>query len=229
MARAGLAALDGDAAAKNVELGLGGLAGDFDQVSFFHAGGGFGEPVGQFAVVGDDEQPLAHVVEAANGVEALLHLLEELHHRGPALGVFDRGDKAAGLVEDEVAMALGALQQLAVDADVVAAGVGFGAQHGDDFAVDLDAALLDHRLGAAAAGNAGGGENLLQPLELGGGRGLGVNSGSEPSSDSVSVFGFGSELLRLRSQSSGFAVGFVSDWRLQPRHGFDFRCGFNFG
>ena len=67
------------------------------------------------------QQALAHVVEAADGVEALLHLVKELHHRGPALGVLDRGDEAPGLVEDEVAQALGALEQLAVHADVVAA------------------------------------------------------------------------------------------------------------
>ena len=128
---------DGDAAAENVELGFGGLAGDLDQVGLFHAGGGLGEAVGQLAVVGDHEQALAHVVQAADGVEALLHLVEELHHRGAALGVLDGGDEAAGLVEDEVAVALGALEQLAVHADVVAGGVGLGAQHGDDLAVDL--------------------------------------------------------------------------------------------
>ena len=95
LARAGLAPLDGDAAAENVEFGFGGLAGDFDEVSFFDAGGGFGEAVGQLAVVGDDQQALAHVVEAADGVEALLHLVEELHHGGAALGVLDGGDEAA--------------------------------------------------------------------------------------------------------------------------------------
>jgi hypothetical protein len=117
------------------------------------------------------QQAFAHVVQAADGVEALVDLVKELHHRGTALGVLDRGDEAAGLVEDEVAVALGTLEQLAVDADVVAGGVGLGAQHGDDLAVDLHAALLDHLLGAAAAGDAGSGENLLQALQFGGGRG----------------------------------------------------------
>ena len=168
LTRTGLATLDGDAAAQNVQLCLGGLAGDFDQVSFFHAGGGFGEPVGQFAVVGDHQQPLAHVIEPANGVEALLHLVEKLHYRRPSLGVLDRGDEAPRFVENEVAVALGALQQLAVYADVVATGIGLGSQHGDHFAVDLHAALLDHRLGATAAGHAGSREDLLQSLEFGG-------------------------------------------------------------
>jgi hypothetical protein len=36
--RTGLAALNGNAAAQNVQLGFGGLAGDLDQIGFFHAG-----------------------------------------------------------------------------------------------------------------------------------------------------------------------------------------------
>jgi hypothetical protein len=171
--RARFAALDGDAAAENVQLCFSGLAGNLDKVSFFHARGGLGEAIGELAVVGDNEKALAHVIETANGVEALLHLVEELHHRGAALGVLDRGDEAAGLVENEVAVALGALEQLAVYADVVAAGVGLGAQHGDHLAVDLHAALLDHALGAAAAGDTGSGENLLEALQLGRGTRLG--------------------------------------------------------
>ena len=62
LGRSGFTALDGHAAAQNVQLALGGLAGDLDQVSFFNARGGFGEAVGQIAVVGDDEEALAHVV-----------------------------------------------------------------------------------------------------------------------------------------------------------------------
>ncbi len=79
---------------------------------------------------------------------------------------------APGLVENEVAQALGALEQLAVHADVVAGRIGLGAQHGYHFAVDLHAALLDHLLGLAAAGNAGLGQDLLQALQLGGGTGI---------------------------------------------------------
>jgi hypothetical protein len=65
-------------------------------------------------------------------------------------------------------VALGTLEKFAVDADVVAAGVGFGAQYGDHLAVDLDSALLDHDLGTAAAGYAGSGENFLEALKFGG-------------------------------------------------------------
>jgi hypothetical protein len=167
LCRAGLAALDRHATTENVQLSLAWLTGDLDQISFFHARGCLGKPVGQIAVVSDHEQPLALVVEAANGIEALLHLVKELHHCGPAFRVLDRGDEALGLVEDEVAQALWTLQQLAVHADVIAARIRLGPQFGDNLAVDLDAALLDHPLGAAAAGHAGSCQDLLQPLQLG--------------------------------------------------------------
>jgi len=151
------------------------VSGDLDEVSFFHARGGLGEAVGELAIVGDNEKALAHVIEASDGVEALLHLVEELHHRGAALGILDRGNKAAGLVEDEVAVALGTLEQLAVHADVVAGGVGLGAQHSDHLAVDLNAALLDHGLGAAAAGDSGGSKDFLEAFQFG----RGTRRGSE--------------------------------------------------
>jgi hypothetical protein len=92
------AAFDCDACAKYVEFSLAGNAGDFDQVSFFHAGGGAGKAVGKLAVVGHQQQAFAHIVEAANGVKALAHLLKELHHRGAAFGILDGGDESAGLV-----------------------------------------------------------------------------------------------------------------------------------
>ena len=75
------------------------------------------------------------------------------------------------LVQNEVTQTLGALQQFAIHANVVAAGVGLGSQLCDYSAVDLDAALLDEFFGLAAAGYAGLGKNLLEALELGGGTG----------------------------------------------------------
>ena len=137
-----------------------------------------------------------------------MHLREELHHRGPALGVLDCGHEALGLVEDEVAQALGALEQLAVDANVVAGGIGLGAQHGDDFSVHLHAALLDHLLGFAAAGHAGLGQNFLQAFELGGRAGFDFRLGvffDSAGSVSVAASIAGSDRNRC------FAVGLVSD------------------
>ncbi len=125
-------------------------------------------------------------------------------------------------------MALGALEQLAVHADVVAGGVGLGAQHGDDLAVDLHAALLDHLLGAAAAGDTGGGENLLQALQLGGGTRL----GNEHCIAFGVFFGFGLRAVFSFRFGLGFIFGLryrLFGYELFFRSGFYFRCKNSFG
>jgi len=162
-----LAALDGDSVAEALDHLVAGLPGDFDEISFFDAVRSLGEGVGEFAVVGDEEQTFALEVESADGIEALTELGEELHDGGAAFGVGNRGDVAARLVEQKVAMALGAVEKLAIDADVIARGVGFGAEDRDNLAIDLDAALGDELFGVAAAGDAGLGEDLLEAIEVG--------------------------------------------------------------
>ena len=46
LGRSGFTALDGHAAAQNVQLALGGLAGDLHEIGFLYAGGGLSEAVG---------------------------------------------------------------------------------------------------------------------------------------------------------------------------------------
>jgi len=58
------------------------------------------------------------------------------------------------------------VDELAVDPDVIAMGVSFAAEFGDDLAVDLHAALGDEFFGVATAGDPGLGKNLLEPLEF---------------------------------------------------------------
>ena len=212
--RAGLPALNGDARAQQVEFGFAGNPGHFHQIGFFHAGGGAGQAVGQLAVIGHQQQAFTHVVQAADRVEPLAHLVKELHHRGSALGVLDRGDKAPGLVEDKVTQALGALEQLAIDANMVAAAVGLGAQLCDDFAVDLHPALLNEFLGLAAAGDTGLGQDFLQAFELNGGARLRIELGY------IFVFvrlgavlEFGADFgCNLRfNRGFGLAIGFIAN------------------
>jgi hypothetical protein len=165
--RSRLFSIDADAAlAQVVELFFSGFATDLDEIGFLHAGGSAGELVGQLAVVGHDQQAFAEVVEAADWVKALAGFREKLHYCGAAFRIADGGDEALGLVEHVVAEALGTLEELAVDADVVSCFVGFGAEFGDDFAVNLDAALGHEFLGVAATGDACPREDLLQALEL---------------------------------------------------------------
>ena len=90
-ALAGLGAIDGDAPAQLVQLFLGGLAAHLYEIGLLHPRRGLGQLVGQVAVVGHQQQSFAQVIEPPHRVEPLRHLLEELHHRGPALGVAHGG------------------------------------------------------------------------------------------------------------------------------------------
>ena len=85
-------------------------------------------------------------------------------------GSSGRGDVAARLVEHEIAVPLGPMQQLAVDADVVLAEVGLGAERGDGLAVHLHAAFEDDGLCRATRGDARLREDFLRRSPVAGPR-----------------------------------------------------------
>jgi hypothetical protein len=162
-----LALVDAHTFAKLVESTLVRLTGDLHQIDLFHSGSGARQLVGQLAVVGHQQQALAQIVQPAHGVQALSQLGEKLHHRGTAFGVAYGSDVALGLVQHEVTKAFGAVQQLAVHADMVAAWVSLRAELGHCCAVHLHAAFCDQFFRVAAAGDTGLGQDLLQTLEFG--------------------------------------------------------------
>lgn len=152
---------DGDAVAKALDGLFIGLAADFDVVGSGDVRDGAGELLGEGAVVGEQEQAFAGVIEAADGIDALPEMAEELHDGGTAFGVGDGGDVAFGFVQQEIDEAL-RLERFSVDSDCVGGRVGFAAEFGDGFAVDSDAARGDELFGFAAGGKAGSGEDFLK-------------------------------------------------------------------
>jgi len=90
---------NGDAVAEFLDGGFVGLAADFDVISFGNVGAGLGEFLGEGAVVGEEEETFASVVEAADGVDAFGEMAEELHNSGAAFGIAGGGDVAFGLVQ----------------------------------------------------------------------------------------------------------------------------------
>ena len=154
------------AAAQALEFFRARLPGDLHEVCLLHARAGFAEQIGQFAVVGHQQQAFTQVIEPAHRVHALLRFGEKLHHRGPVFGIAHRGDVAPRLVEHKVAMPLGALKQLAIDANVIAPQIGLAAQLRHDLAIHYHASGDNHLLGVTSAGNARLGENFLQPLRI---------------------------------------------------------------
>jgi len=120
------------------------------------------QEIGEFSVVGEQEQPFAGVVEAAHGIDARAHPVEQIHDRRTVFGIVERGDVSLGLVHQQINMALGALEEFAVDADVIHCRIRFASQFGDDQPVYGHESARDDLLCFAARGNSGSGDNFLQ-------------------------------------------------------------------
>lgn len=122
-------------------------------VNLLLAVGGVGELLGQVAVVGEEQQSHAVLVEPANRIDALrAGSLDQLHHRLVGVGVLHRGHISLGLVEHEVDLLL-ALYALAVEAHVVRR-LHLAPQLRDHLPVDRDHARLDVVVGLAARAEA---------------------------------------------------------------------------
>lgn len=121
---------------------------------------GVHHPVGDIAVVGQEQEPLGVAVEPADRKDALPHV-DEVHDRPPVALVADGRDVAAWLVEQDVPGLLGS-EELAVDPEEGGAGIDLGAELGDDLAVDRDPPGANHLLGGAARSHPAGRHHALQ-------------------------------------------------------------------
>ncbi len=140
-----------------------GRAGDGHPVKLLDAELGVGQLVGQFAIVGQEHQADAHLVEPPDGVDALGDLGQEVEDPGPARGVVVGRDVSLGLVDREVDRPL-QMDLLAVHRHGLAGGVDFGPEFLDDLATDRHPPLEDQFLARPTGTDAGMGEDLLEPL-----------------------------------------------------------------
>ena len=116
---------------------------------------GRSDAVRELAVIGEDEQTFAGIIESADGEHAFLHATQQVHDGLASFWIGDRGDAFARLVERDVDMGARGFEQCAVHFDVVGFEIRFGAELGDNFAVHHHAALKNHVFGLATAGYAG--------------------------------------------------------------------------
>jgi hypothetical protein len=148
--------LDPHAAAHPIQAFLGRFAAYAREVFPFHLVAGMQQAFGERPVVGEEQQAFRVVVESSHGVDVLGDLGEQIEHGRPALRVLPRRDVAPGFVEQDVAVARGDPDPRAVDADVVAAGLGPRAEFQYGRAVHRHAPLGDQRLRRAPRGYPGG-------------------------------------------------------------------------
>ncbi len=141
-----------DSVAQFVDLFFGGLAADLDHVGFGNVRAGLGQLRHELAIVGEQQEAFAHVIETADGENTLVDALEQIHDGGATFRIADGGHVALGFVESDVDVALGAAQQLAIHANLVNPGIGLGAGLGDDFTVHTDNACGDQFFGFTTRG-----------------------------------------------------------------------------
>jgi len=120
----------------------------------------------QGAVVGGQHHPGGVEVEAPHRVHAGRKVLEDVGHRGSTLRVAQRRHHPARLVHHDVHERLGD-QPLAVELDLVAAGVDPHSHLRHHAAVDANAPGGDQLFSVAARGHSGAREHLLKALSFG--------------------------------------------------------------
>jgi hypothetical protein len=125
-----------------------------------------GDAFGERAVVGEQDEAFGGVVETAHRIEPG-ELRHQIHHRGAAFRIGASGDDALGLVEQQVHALHGGLDPLAIHANGIGGGVGFGPECFHGHPIDAHAPLGDEFFGGPARGEAGAGEDFLQAFHHG--------------------------------------------------------------
>lgn len=152
-----------DAAAELVEGFQRGDTRHLDEVFLLNAIPRVGKEIGQFAIVGDEDQPFAHPVEPADGKQPLFPR-HEVDDAWPAVGVevcSHHADRLGEHVDDPLRVG----EPLAVDADLLAERIDSGAELRDHISIDLDPPGRDQFLAVPPAAEPGRSEHLLEPLE----------------------------------------------------------------
>ena len=153
--------------AETIEFFEGEAALDLDVIDLRKIGPGFKHGGGEVAIVGEKDEAGVGVVEGADGINAFGEAAEEIAECAAAFGIGERGNDFGRFVEEQVDVILFGFDEAAGGFDLVFGGIGFGAEFGDDDAVDADLAGEDELFGVAARGDAGVGDDFLEAVEHG--------------------------------------------------------------
>ena len=109
-----------------------------------------GEPQGEFAVIGQQQQPGRLIIEASDRKYALPQPAHDVGNAGAPIRIIERRHDADRLVQRQIDVRLRGRDPLAVDGDEVGKRIGASAQFGDDATVDGNPPLANQLFGRAA-------------------------------------------------------------------------------
>jgi hypothetical protein len=118
-----------------------GTADTLDKVSLFDSELGVSQAKGEVAVIGNDDQPFAALVQAADVIDPQVSS-NQVDHAGSAIGVFVRRKHSRWFVQHEVLQLLAA-DLFAINADFLSFRIDLGAEFSARFAIDLNPAVGD--------------------------------------------------------------------------------------
>src|SRR5688500_9496545 len=122
-----------------------------------------GQACGKVAVVAEEQQAFAVVVEPPDWIDVLAHALQEIDDGLPPLRIRSGRDDARRFVQQDVSLALRRAKTPAVHADVISRWIRLDPHLADRVAVDGNAAFLDQLLSSASRSYSGLGKQFLQP------------------------------------------------------------------
>ena len=136
------------------------MPGHHDAIRLLDSVAGMREPVGQFAVVGQQDQPFAVQVEPSDREEPHVVAGHHVDNSRPAGRVAIGRNHAVRLV-DGVVDELWAGQFDTIEANLLPLGIDFGTQLGDHLRVDLDSPGPDQLLALSTTTRPGRGQHLF--------------------------------------------------------------------
>ena len=154
MSRTGLFAVDFHTGGQADHLRIADFRAHGDAVGFGNMVAWVHDEVSKFAVVGEQQQAFTVLVQSADGVHPLRHILHQLRYASSAQLIVHGGHKAARLVEHDIVFlaALLKIDTLAVDGHDIAVRIDFLSQRCRT-TVDFDFALLDPFLRLSSGSN----------------------------------------------------------------------------
>jgi len=121
--------------------------------------------LGEFAVVGQQQEPFAFAIEPAHREDPRLSLGNQVHHRRTALGVAHGGEHPTRLVQDPVGRRL-RRDRTAIQGDAILVGIGSVSER-RNAAVHRDPPVPNEELATSARAHAGRSQDLLESFANG--------------------------------------------------------------